>query len=271
MASVVLDPLKIPPEVQMKARLPNNPGRHTLNGPGRLIDLDMSPYRKGRRLQELAFELARDITRDYLRQAEEDAPAHMLFPQVAAIAMRYLQEKIVAMPPADPLDVFLSPYYGWVVERLVEAIKPDSSQNELPELPRYETSRPPGSTADIDFWTSKDVREVNTSHINYAVADTMAWEQSATYVIDNCENVESFVKNAGLGFAIPYLHNGEPHEYVPDFIVRLKSPPVHLILETKGFDPLAEIKAQAATRWIRAVNAEGSFGTWRYAMSPEAD
>ena len=31
----------------------------------------------------------------------------------------------------------------------------------------------------------------------------------------------SFVKNAGLGFAIPWLHNGEHHEYLPDFIVRL--------------------------------------------------
>jgi type III restriction enzyme len=37
-------------------------------------------------------------------------------------------------------------------------------------------------------------------------------------------------------------------------------------LETKGFDDLADIKAQAAQRWVNAVNADGSFGTWRYAM-----
>jgi hypothetical protein len=84
---------------------------------------------------------------------------------------------------------------------------------------------------------------------------------------DTHKNVEAFVKNAGLGFAIPYLHNGQPHEYVPDFIIRLVgAPPVHLILETKGFDDLADIKAQAAQRWVNAVNADGSFGTWRYAM-----
>ena len=66
----------------------------------------------------------------------------------------------------------------------------------------------------------------------------------------------SFVKNAGLGFAIPYLHNGEHHEYLPDFIVRLAGGGErYLILETKGYDPLQDVKRQAARRWVRAVNA----------------
>ena len=34
----------------------------------------------------------------------------------------------------------------------------------------------------------------------------------------------------------------------------------HLILETKGYDPLAEIKEQAAGRWIAAVNATANTG-----------
>jgi type III restriction enzyme len=55
---------------------------------------------------------------------------------------------------------------------------------------------------------------------------------------------------------------------VPDFIVRLKtSPVVHLILETKGFDDLAEVKAGAARRWVAAVNADGQFGRWQYEMA----
>ncbi|HEX9868981.1 MAG TPA: type III restriction endonuclease subunit R, partial [Candidatus Tectomicrobia bacterium] len=94
------------------------------------------------------------------------------------------------------------------------------------------------------------------------------WEQSAAYVIDTHELVEAFVKNAGLGFAIPYLHNGEPHDYVPDFIIRLRGEPTrHVILETKGFDPLMEVKQQAAMRWVDAVNADGSYGRWDYAMA----
>lgn len=75
------------------------------------------------------------------------------------------------------------------------------------------------------------------------------------------------MKNAGLGFAIPYLYNGQMHDYVPDFIVRMKGQPlVNLILETKGYDPLAEVKRAAAERWIAAVNAEGSHGEWAYRM-----
>lgn len=267
-AALKLDPMNIPPEVQMKAGLPNNKGRTSLMGPGKLENVDLNPYRSGRRFQELVFELARTLTKDYVSQPGCEAPAHVLFPQIVKIAEKYLNEKVEPISPAKTLDVFLSPYYGWVIERLVEAIKPDTSQGESPEVPHYEKSRGPGSTADVDFWTSKEVREVVHSHLNYVVADTKKWEQSAAYVIDTNEKVDAFVKNAGLGFAIPYLHNGQPHDYVPDFIIRLKSEPkTHLILETKGFDELADVKSQAAKRWVEAVNADGSYGRWRYAMA----
>lgn len=267
-APLRLDPMNIPPEVDMKAGIPNNQGRYSLTGPGRIESVDLNPYRSGRRFQELVFEMARGLTRDYINQPDCMVPAHILFPQVAKIVEQYLKEKVQPISPANILDVFLSPYYEWVIERLVEAIKPDASQGEAPEIPRYETSRGPGSTAEVDFWTSKDVREVIHSHLNYVVADTKKWEQAAAYTIDKHEKVNAFVKNAGLGFAIPYLHNGQPHDYMPDFIIRLKcEPPIHLILETKGFDELAEIKAQAAKRWVDAVNAEGSYGIWKYTIA----
>jgi type III restriction enzyme len=55
---------------------------------------------------------------------------------------------------------------------------------------------------------------------------------------------------------------------VLDFIIRLDSgPDRYLVLETKGFDELADIKAQAADRWVKAVKADGRFGTWSYAMA----
>ena len=267
-ATLELDPLKIPPEVQMKAGLPNNNGRYQLTGPGKLENVDLNPYRQGRRFQELAFQLARDLTREYSSLPGCVVPVHVLFPQIVRIAEKYLKENVKPIAPANILDVFLSPYYGWVIERLVEAIKPDISKGEAPEVPRYETNRGPGSTSDVDYWTSKDVREVIKCHLNYAVADTRVWEQSATYHIDTHPKVDAFVKNAGLGFAIPYLHNGQPHDYVPDFIIRLKTEPViHLILETKGFDDLAEVKTQAAQRWINAVNADGTYGVWKFAMA----
>ena len=172
------------------------------------------------------------------------------------------------MPPADRKDLFLSPYYGWLIERLAEAIRPDTSQGEAPEVPRYESNRAPGTTADVDFWTSRDVREVVHSHLNYVVADTARWEQSSAYYIDTHPATEAFVKNAGLGFAIPYLHNGQRHDYLPDFIIRLKVKALaYLILETKGWDTLEGVKIAAAERWVAAVNADGTYGKWLYAVA----
>jgi type III restriction enzyme len=227
----------------------------------------LKEYRANRRVQELVFELAGALTRDCLAQASCAVPAHALFPQLAAIVARYVNEKVEVVPPADLKDLFLAPYYGWLVEILLQAIRPDSSQGEAPEVPRYESHREPGSTADVDFWTSKDVRPVNRSHVNYVVADTVKWEQSAAYYIDKHPKVGAFVKNAGLGFAIPYFHNGQLHDYVPDFLIRsANDAKQHVILETKGYDLLKDVKRAAAERWVAAVNADGTFGRWSYLL-----
>lgn len=56
------------------------------------------------------------------------------------------------------------------------------------------------------------------------------------------------------------------HDYIPDFIIRLKNG-AHLILETKGYDENEAGKVAVAHRWVDAVNAEGSFGTWCYTIA----
>jgi type III restriction enzyme len=213
------------------------------------------------------FELARALTRDIVAQGRTNLPAHVLFPQLVRIAGRFVDERVIPTPPAQKIDVFLSPYYGLAIEILTQAIQPDAAAGDDPEVPRYEANRGPGTTADVSFWTSRDVREAVKSHVNYVVADTAKWEQSAAYQIDRHAAVEAFVKNAGLGFAIPYLHNGAPHDFVPDFIIRLAGAPArHLILETKGYDELKDVKAAAAERWVAAVNADGQFGEWAFRM-----
>lgn len=265
--TMTVDPTNIPPEVQMKGLHVSNNGRQTLEGPGRVSDVSLKEFRARHRLQELVFELARELTKSYLSQPGCTVPAHVLFPQCASIVQRYVDTKVTALPPADIKDLFLAPYYGWLVERLTQAIRPDTASGEEPEIPRYEVSRGPGSTAEVSFFTSRDVREGQKCHLNFSVLDTGKWEQSAVYFIDTHPAVEAFVKNAGLGFAVPYFHNGQPHDYVPDFIVKLNKPePMNLIVETKGYDPLHEVKGDAARRWCDAVNADNRFGKWRYAL-----
>lgn len=271
LAPLTLDPRKIPPEVEMKANLPNNEGRPSWFGPGQSGRIDLNPYRKGRRVQELTFDLARDMTKDLAGRPECNVPAHALFPQALFVVGKYLRERVRPVPPYEIVDVFLSPYYGWVAEQLCGAIRADDG-GDGEEVPRYEQRRGPGSTDDVDFWTTREVWTPEHCAVNYVVADTKRWEQSAAYFIDTHRAVDAFVKNAGLGFAIPYVHNGEPHDYVPDFIVRLKPKggalgARHVILETKGFDELEEVKKAAAVRWVKAVNADGRHGRWEYAVA----
>ena len=73
-----------------------------------------------------------------------EAPPHVLFPQIGRIVDQYLRDRVEPIPPADLLDVFLSPYCGWVVERLAEAIRPGAARGEAAELPRYEVRHPRG-------------------------------------------------------------------------------------------------------------------------------
>jgi type III restriction enzyme len=266
--ALVLEPGRIPSEVEVKGLHSTLQGRLTLAGPGRRETVSLDEVRMKLRLQEVVFDIAFALTRDYASQSSCTVPAHRLFPQLVAIVDRFMEEKVEAPPSTSKKDVLLSPYYGWAIERLLPNIHGDTSLGEAPEVPRYETTRGPGSTADVDFWTSREVREVTKSHLNYVVADTNQWEQSAAYYLDKHPNVDAFVKNSGLGFAIPYLHNGQMHDYVPDFIARLKSKqPRHLILEIKGYDPAEEVKRAAAERWVAAVNADGAYGRWQYGVA----
>ena len=262
---ITLEPGRIPPEVEVKGLHPTNTGRLSLSGPGRADSVRLDEFRKARRIQELVFDVASELTKLFRDQRGCEIPAHVLFPQLAGIVGRYVDQKLNVQAPADRKDLFLAPYYGWLVEALLQNLKGDVDEGEAAELPLLEASRGPGSTEEVDFWTSRDVREVMKSQVNYVVADTKRWEQSAAYFLDTHADVTAFVKNAGLGLGIPYLHNGEQHEYVPDFVVRLKSAEErYLLLETKGYDPLKEIKKVSAERWCAAVNAHGGFGNWTY-------
>jgi type III restriction enzyme len=262
---LTLDPLRIPDFVLMKANLPSNGGRPSLYGPGKVDEITLERIRSEHREQELAFVVAAALTKEYASSPACMVPPHALFPQLLGIAQRFLREKVEVPHGGDVRDLLLAPYYGWMVELLREAIRPDAAGGEAAEIAVYEQGRGDGSTAEVEFWTRREPVPVRKSHVNAVVPDTEVWEQSAAAHLDRHPAVDAFVKNAGLGFAIPYLHNGEDHDYVPDFIVRLAGG-LHLVLETKGYDPLKEVKRAAAERWVAAVNAEGSKGRWAFRM-----
>jgi uncharacterized protein len=117
---------------------------------------------------------------------------------------------------------------------LLGAIRADTDAGEAPEVPEIDENRSL-RTADISVFTSKEVHEAGKTHLNLVVSDTITWEQSAAYILDHHPAVRSFVKNFGLNFTIPYLHNGKPSDYLPDFVVRLEAEDVlYSIVEIKG-------------------------------------
>ena len=258
-----------PTFVETRAYAVDAAGRSGGRGPGAGAELSLDPYNQGLRVQRGIFEMTSGLTRSYQTQSQGTVPAHVLFPQLLPIVERFVRHHVAFPPTATLKHLFINPFYGWAIERLVQHIVPDEGAGEAPELPRFELNRPEGSTVDVDYWTSKNVRETKWSHVNYLVADTTKWEQQAGFYIVQHKAVVAYVKNAGLGFTIPYLHDGQTHDYLPDFILRLGSTdtPRHLILETKGYDPLDEVKEAAAHRWCAAVNADGRFGHWRFAMA----
>lgn len=265
--TLVLTPGELPTRVETGVLVAKDSGEITTARLGRVSEVTLEPFHAGLRMQEGIFRMARDLTASYLTVADTKVPAHVLFPQIQRIVQRFVAERVQVPHGSSRLGIFAAPYYGWALEMMREAIHPDVAAGETPELPRF--GRPETvSTSTVDFWTSRDVRDVEKSHVNYVVLDTARWEQQAAFYINNHRNVESFVKNAGMDFSIPYVYNGQKHDFFPDFIIRLRGePPVHLILETKGFDPLAEVKSAAAQRWVRAVNADGRYGIWAFAMA----
>ncbi|MDD9858838.1 MAG: DEAD/DEAH box helicase family protein [Nitrospira sp.] len=264
--TLTVDSTTIPPEVEMKAAL-HNTGRPSLHGPGKISEATLQTFRQSARLQERLYEMTAVLTKDYAGDAECRLPSNILFAQLYKIVCAYITEKVSAAPPADKRDAFLSPYYGRIIESLRQNIHPDESADEVPELPRYERMRGAGSTADVDFHTSREPYPVRKSHINAVVPDTKVFEQSAAWHLDKHPQVCAFAKNEGMGLGIPYLYDGESHDYVPDFLIRLhEKEEQYLILETKGFDRLKEVKKSAAERWVAAVNADGAYGQWQYRM-----
>lgn len=88
-------------------------------------------------------------------------------------------------------------------------------------------------------------------------------------VLEDMDEVVTYVKNQGLNFFIPYTINGTERRYIPDFIVRVddgEEEPLNLIAEVSGQakkDKKAKVTT-ARTLWTPAVNNHGGLGRWAF-------
>lgn len=247
-------------------------GLHKTTGEQEVMNRDR--FYEEHRVQRTKFEIARDITEILsgavvagTKREEPIASGRLLFPQVLAIVDEFIARRI-NRPKDVPLeDIALAPYRQPIIERLVNAIEPDTKQGEAPIIPRLDRLRPTGTSGVVQFRTTKTAVGTEKSHVSHVVIDSN-WENEARYHFERSPHVLAYVKNDHLDFDIAYEWMGNPHRYFPDYIVRIDAganAPVNLILEVKGLeDEQDRAKRNAAERWCKAVNNHGGFGVWAY-------
>lgn len=247
-------------------------GLHKTTGQQEIMNRDR--FYDEHRVQRTKFEIARDITEILAgaatgdrRREEPIASGRLLFPQVLAIVDEFVAKRISRSNDTPLEDIALATYRQPIIERLVDAIEPDTDMGEAAILPRIDRLRPIGKSGAVQFRTTKTAIGTEKSHVSHVVLDSK-WENEAAYHLERSPHVLAYVKNDHLDFELFYEWRGSTHRYLPDYIVRIGAgarEPVSLILEVKGLeDEQDRAKRNAAERWCKAVNNHGRFGVWAY-------
>jgi type III restriction enzyme len=226
---------------------------------------------KALRDQEVQFHIAKRVMEKYFADAEGN-PKPWLFPQILSIVRQWYEEYLECKDDTFKPLISLSRPLEEAAEKIYGAIVRSTEGQKIlkPILRSFDTV---GSTRYIDFRASKKrlyQTKPGKCHVNFIVADTRDWEQKLAESLESMEEVASYIKNdRHLNFTIPYIFEGEEHDYIPDFIVRLKDgheDTLNLILEVTG-EQRREKQAKVATArdfWVPAVNNDGGYGRWAF-------
>jgi type III restriction enzyme len=212
-----------------------------------------SSYRR----QKLCFEIASRVIRG------QQQPDH-LFPAAARAVERFVTTKVVYGAGADERELDNELYKTQITERMLDALRPGLDEASL--LPVLDEYAPEGTTAYVAFQSGKpDPEPTLRSHINYVVCDSEL-ERHIAREIEADLRVEAYAKNDHLLLEIPYRFNGKACRYLPDFVLRL-GVDRYLLIEGKGRQTSKDdAKETAAKRWVAAVNGDGRWGRWSYAV-----
>jgi type III restriction enzyme len=268
-----IDPGSEPTEVTVKPAVGYRIGRPDRLGPGPEVAHDRNPFHREKRLQATVYEIAAELTLRLKERREDWGARHTLFPQVVNAVWQYLEERVVLKQDAPLEEVALLKYKQRIIERLTEAIEPDTEAGEPPILPVIERFRPIGSTSEVLFRTVRPCVGTTKSHVSHVVLDAPKWEHSVAYQLERIPEVIAYARNDHLDFTIPYEWQGVRHEYRPDYLIRWRCEDgneVKVILEVKGFEREQDRqKGTAARRWVRAVDHHREFGRWQFLICKE--
>lgn len=279
MQPVQIEPEHEPTATFVKPRVGYQVGPPTGTGPGEFVQQTREAYYASTHLQTIEFEIARQVVGGLVGDVQpasgrtsdpvfRNYSRHQLFPQVLQLVQEYVASK-VDFRGVNPCELGQEKYIHRVVELMRTAIRPDASQGEAPLLPILNRYKPFGSTADVDFKTTRVCHSAQKSHINLVPTDTATWERSAAFRLEMSPEVAFYARNDELGLAIAYDFMGGSYHYEPDFLVRLANGTT-VVLEIKGMeDDQDRAKHEAAQRWCEAVTNWGKMGRWVFHVNKD--
>jgi type III restriction enzyme len=201
-----------------------------------------------------------------------DQPRMHLFGQLKRIVRQWLDAGCLECKgDTYPGLLMYKELADMAAERIKAAIT-ETLQGDRPVKAILDAYNPTGTTAHVNFTTSKETRwetDPRKSHVNWAICDS-DWEIEFCRVVETHPKVLSYVKNQNLGLEVPYLMGSTPRKYIPDFVVQIddgQADPLNLIVEIKGYRG-EDAKEKANTMrayWVPGVNNLGKFGRWQFA------
>lgn len=239
-------------------------------------DVDLS-YLERKRLQEVAYEVARLVVDAHLRVGEDRRP--WLFPRVVDYTRQWLEEQVDLQDGLTIGFVSLAEYRALAAEAVARSISSIDGSGHPRLRPMVRRFDPEGDTGAVSFLTRKAAIPTEKSEVSHVVLDGQGgntWEQLLAAECEMHRNVAAYVKNDHLGLSIPYVHKGVTHSYVPDFLVRLRRKSSEdfdrvLVVEVSGGHKRhtspgpTKVKATTARDlWCASVNNHGDFGRWGY-------
>lgn len=237
--------------------------------PADLTDIDLEKISEKVRFQTIVFEAAKQIYNAEQKPDWKGSP-EIFFMQLIGLVETFLNSGKISIK--DPLfnqderhrRILIMLNMNKVIQHFWNELR---CENTTDLTPVFDKDHPIRSTRNMVTWyTSRACEDFEKTHVNFVVADSKL-EFLEARTINASANVESFVKNDHLGFAIYYNHQGVTQRYFPDFIIRFKNGS-HLILETKGQDrDKDKTKRNFLELWVKAINAHGGFGKWHWDVS----
>lgn len=230
------------------------------------VELNTDPEKL--RDQEVVYWVAKEVLSRYYRD-DKGRPMLEKFTDVRRIAQHWFEHMIDVVGETDPRYKRMVRYFApeAVVQSVYAGIEAAAIEKtvagEAHIIPLLNRDNPEGSSSHVRASTARPVYATKKSHVNLVVADTDSWEQIAAKTFEQLDAVQSYVKNAFLGFEVPYVDKqGTERKYLPDFLCRVKTSDgelYNLIVEITGFAKDKELKRYfMQQRWLPAVNAQCS-------------